>query len=324
VLALSEDPVRVLVLGGSQFIGRAIVDELLDERHDVTVLNRGRTPLGIAGVSELVADRRDASQVSAVMTEDVDAVVDVSGVDAGMIEGVLPAIARLDPRRYVFISTIAVYYGKNSPPYSETMPIRSDTGSGEYGANKAQCERLLAQAFDDRLVNLRPSFVFGPRNNAQREQFIWARLRDGQPIFVPNSGETRIQFTYVKALAEMTALACGETLPTGSYNVGQEVVCTHNTYIDLLARTCGRDADVRYVHDASISALDYFPFPARDIYSDVSALQQTGLIAERTLEEAMAQTYHWFTTNGAIKDSPTALETRWRSSQNPHQRFRHP
>jgi nucleoside-diphosphate-sugar epimerase len=305
---------KVLVLGGSQFIGRAIVDQLLHEQHDVTVLNRGTAALGIRGVTELVADRRDASQVSAALTDAVDAVIDVSGFDPGMVEGVLPAIARIDPRRYVFISTISVYdRTQNPPPFTETMPLRSDD-TGEYAVNKAACERLLSQALGERLVSLRPSYVFGLRNNLEREQFIWARLHADQPIFVPGTGQTQIQFTYVKTLAEVTALACSGELPVGAYNVAEEPVCTHASFIDLLARTCGREADMRHVEDPSVQALDYFPFPARDIHFDVSALRQTGLVAERSLEQALAETYRWFTTEGTIEDRPTATEARWRLS----------
>lgn len=303
------------MLGGSHFIGRAIVDELRDA-HDVTVLNRGNHPLGLAGVTELVADRHDPIAVSSALTGDFDAVVDVSASEPGMVEAVLPSIARINPHRYVFISSAAVYdRTQHPPPFSETMPATGDPLWGEYAIAKARCEQLLVESLSERLTILRPSYVFGPRNTIQREQFIWARLHADVPIFLPGSGGTRVHFSYVKTLAEATALACGGELPVGTYNVADDPPCTFEQYVRLLARTCGREPDVRHVHDTTVPAIEYFPFPPADLHLDIGQIRATGLLAERSLEEAMAATYRWFITEGTIEDQPTPVEAAWRTAR---------
>ncbi len=304
---------RILVLGGSHFIGRAIVEALVGA-HDVTVLNRGTRPLGLAGVSEAVADRRDRAQVRAALTGDFDAVVDVSGSEPAMVAAVLPSIASMDLRRYVFISTAAVYdRTHDAPPFVETMRATGDPLWGEYATAKAACERLLTEAVGECLVTLRPPYVFGPRNTIEREQFVWGRLLAGAPIFVPGSGATPVHFSYVKTLAAVAVSACEGELPVGTYNVADDHSCTFEEYVQLLARICGREPDVRHVHDARVPAKEYFPFADADYRLDLSRIRATGLLPERSLEEAMAETYRWFASEGTIADAPTATEASWRA-----------
>ncbi|MFG1869049.1 NAD-dependent epimerase/dehydratase family protein [Micromonospora arborensis] len=169
---------KLLVLGGTRFAVRAIVDALLDG-HDVTVLNRGTQPLWDGRIRQLVADRDDAGQMTDAWTAAYDGVVDVSGAEPGHVRR-LPRAKEIP--RYVFISSAAVYSRESAaPPFREDDRADGDAIWGGYGEAKATCERLLREALPARsLTVLRPPYVYGPHNTEQREQFLWARM-GGRP-----------------------------------------------------------------------------------------------------------------------------------------------
>ena len=148
---------NILVLGGSRFVGRAIVDALVD-RHDVTVLNRGTRSFSDERVRQLVADRTDPAQLGAVLGGQVyDAVVDVSGTEPLHVKNVLPALAWQGGSPYVYVSSAAVYdRTRATTPFRESDPDGGDGIWGDYGYNKASCERLLRTALGNRLIVLRP------------------------------------------------------------------------------------------------------------------------------------------------------------------------
>lgn len=122
---------KILVLGGTQFIGWSIVDALTPH-HDVYVLNRGNRPLWNDRIIQLTADRTNPIQIAEAVQEKFDAVVDVSGTLPIHIENVLPVLH--DVARYVFISSAAVYDRMRvAPPFREDRPAGGDAIWGDYG-----------------------------------------------------------------------------------------------------------------------------------------------------------------------------------------------
>jgi nucleoside-diphosphate-sugar epimerase len=298
---------RILVLGGTQFVGRAIVDRLL-AGHEVTVLNRGTHPLWDSRISQVVADRTQPQSVAAALTERYDAVVDVSATEPAHVSNVLPAVGDV---RYVFISSAAVYdRSRAAPPFREEDPAGGDAIWGSYGVDKAACETVLRDALPDRLTILRPPYVYGPHNIEQREQFLWARMLSGQPIFVPGDGSTRIQFCLARALADVVAIACADGISAGAYNVGEARSYSFNEYLDVLSEICGAAPRLVHVTDNSVPAREYFPFRRADLVLDVGKL---GGLAEVPLRSGLATTLDWFQRAGEIVDEPTEREKAWRS-----------
>ncbi len=144
---------KSLVLGGSAFIGRRLVEVLHAAGHSVTVLNRGLRNDGIDGVdgvARLVADRRDPASVRAALgSTEFDAVFDVSGqVQVSSVEAIGDLVGHLEGRCgvYVFVSSIAAYaLGSGAFPWTEDRPLSTSRPTA-YGGHKAAVERLLAEA----------------------------------------------------------------------------------------------------------------------------------------------------------------------------------
>jgi nucleoside-diphosphate-sugar epimerase len=301
--------VRILVLGGTLFVGRAIVDRLLSDQHEVTVLNRGTQPLWDDRIRQLTADRNDRVQMTAALTGTYDAVVDVSGTEPVHIENVLPA---LSDTPYVYIGSAAVYTRSvANPPFDEDDRADGDPIWGPYGQEKATCEKLLRDACKTVTV-LRPPYIYGPHNTQPREQFIWARILARQPIFVPLSGDTEIQFIHIDDLATIVVGAITGDLPPDTYNVGEPRFYPYNEWIDICGDIAGVEPRVVHIEDPSIDGRSYFPFRTEDVTLHTERIDATGVVVPRSLRDGLITTFDWFREFAGFPDEPTEQEKAWR------------
>src|SRR4051794_32092560 len=195
---------RLLVLGGTQFLGRALVDEALDRGHDVTLFNRGVTrPELYPGVERRVGDRDGGLDVLA--EGEWDAVVDTSGY--------LPRIVRasaelLAPRvgRYVFVSSISAYADVSGPGVGEDAPTaRLEEETEEfrgpaYGALKALCEEAVQDVYGDRATIVRPGLIVGPWDPTGRFTYWPVRIAEGGDVLAPAPPDAPVQVIDVRDL----------------------------------------------------------------------------------------------------------------------------
>ena len=199
---------KVLVIGGTLFIGRALVDELVKGGHEVAVLHRKPKHDFGRRVDNIQADRNDAAAMrEALSTRRFDVVFDnvydwERGTTAEQVETTVRACGdRLS--RYIFMSSVAAYGdGLN---HKESDPLAPDYHAIPYTRHKATTERLLFRMQAQSglpLVTFRPPFVYGPGNPFYREQFFWDRLRAGRPIIIPGDGHRLMQFVYLTDLVQ--------------------------------------------------------------------------------------------------------------------------
>src|ERR1022692_699261 len=182
---------RVLVIGGTLFIGRLLVDELLKAGHEVAVLHRQPKHDWGRRVENIMADRNDADAVrEALSTRRFDVVFDnvydwERGTTAAQVEATVRACGdRLS--RYIFMSSVAAY-GDGLNHY-EKDPLAAEDHADTYVRNKAATERLLFRMHNQHgfpVVTFRPPFIYGPENPFYREAFFWDRLRLGPPGIIP-------------------------------------------------------------------------------------------------------------------------------------------
>ena len=236
---------RALVIGGTQFMGRGIVERLLERGHEVAILHRGdRHDLGPA-VRNLQADRNDRAAVAARLRQErFDVIFDLAydwatGTTAGDVEAAaLSAGDRL--HRYVFMSSIAAY--GPGLDHLENDALAPDDARDPYSANKASTERMLFRLHAQSgfpVTTFRPPFVHGPRQPFYREQFFWDRLRDERPIILPDGGESRMQWAFVDDVAEACVRAIEVPEAAGeAFNIAHEAT-TQRRFIEALARIAG-------------------------------------------------------------------------------------
>ena len=302
---------RVLVIGGTQLIGRALVEQLLARGDAVVLMHRSNsTPFGDR-VTAIQCDRNDTVAVqSALAGERFDVVYDnVYDWQRGTTpEQVLAAARATAPglSRYVFTSSVAVY--PTGGPYTEDSSLVPEDHPDVYGAQKANTERALfalGQSEGVPVSTLRPAFIYGPHNAFDREAFFWDRLRDGRPIIIPDDGQATMQWVSAHDVARAAIFAATHDVAIGqAYNLGNYPPITQLDFVHLLARASGHTAQVVHVPRARIQQRggslmgppNYF-----GVYLDIPAItvnsarvtEQLGLTLT-PLEDGMRETYAWY------------------------------
>lgn len=199
---------RILILGGTQFIGIHMAEVALERGHTVTVFNRGRSNPGLLPRAEKLKGDRDG-QLDVLRGRQWDAVIDNSGY--------VPRHVRLSAEllapqvgRYLFISTISVY-ASFAKPNDEDSPLHAlpgesvETVTGEsYGPLKVACEKAVRTAFGKRATIMRPGFIVGPHDSTDRFTHWPARAARGGEMIAPGSAADPMQFVDVRDLARFT------------------------------------------------------------------------------------------------------------------------
>jgi 2'-hydroxyisoflavone reductase len=196
---------RILIIGGTRFVGRAVVEAALGRGDAVTMFNRGISAPGIfPGVATVVGDR--TADLSALEGREFDAVIDVACYD--------PAAARLAADafagrtgRYVFVSTVSVYADQSTTEgqledagLAQLKPGTTDFAEN-YGANKAVCEQIIRAAFGDRALIGRPGLITGPHDPTDRFPYWPRRIARGGRVLAPGDAGDLTQVIDVRDLA---------------------------------------------------------------------------------------------------------------------------
>lgn len=221
---------QVLVLGGTRFVGRHIVEALLAAGHTVTVLTRGQSPDELPStVERLQGDREQgAAGLQALAGRTWDACIDVSGYTPAAVRASAEALAS-SVGRYVFVSTVSVYAEQNRHPVRETDPLLpaapedlTEVTGESYGPLKVTCERIVHDVFADRATILRPQIVAGPFDHTARYPYWPDRAaraqQDGQPMLAPGSGQGHVQVIDARDFGRFAVQVLEDGTP-GIFNV---------------------------------------------------------------------------------------------------------
>ena len=288
---------RLLVLGGTKFLGRHAVAHALAQGHEVTTFTRGRTNPDLFPEAEHLTGDRDG-ELDALRGRSWDGVIDTSGF--------LPRVVRLSAEllrdaveRYVFISSISVYGEPEDEPDSEDI-------QQHYGALKRACERVVEEVYGDRSTRIRAGLIVGPYDPTDRFTYWPRRLAAGGDVLAPGDPEQPVQLVDARDLAAwLVQLALHG--PGGTFDATSPAT----TFGDVLERLRG-DAnlvwvDAQEVLDAGVEPWmelplwlpeDGWPLMERDVSAAVAA----GLTF-RPLEATARDTHAWDRGEGG--DRPT-------------------
>ena len=248
---------RTLVLGGTGFVGRRLVEVLTAEGAGVTVLNRGITPVELPpGVVRLVADRSDATSMrTALARAEWDAVFDVSGVAkvaGGTEPGDLADLLVGRVGRYVYVSSQSLYRMTGAFPWREDSPVvESDVTA--YGGFKVAAERALlvrhvTSGFPATIA--RPAAIYGPHNNIyDMEAAMFRRLLERRPVLLPYHGLVVGSYGHVDDLCHALLVMAAHPSAVGEvFNVTTSAV-TSAAYVATLGERVGVEPDVVLLSD---------------------------------------------------------------------------
>ncbi|GLC25430.1 NAD-dependent epimerase/dehydratase family protein [Roseisolibacter agri] len=197
-------PMDLLILGGTGFIGPHLVRHAVARGHRVTIFTRGRRTADLpASVERLVGDRN--GQLDALRGRKWDAVIDDSATNPDYVRQ-STALLKDSVGRYLFTSSTGVYYPYLARGVDESVPVRTEAedpkdGSATFGVAKARCERITLDAFGDRGVVVRPTYIVGPGDTTDRFPYWPVRLARGGETLAPGRRDDAVQIVDVRDLA---------------------------------------------------------------------------------------------------------------------------
>jgi len=303
---------QILIIGGTRFLGRHVVEAALARGHEVTLFNRGKTnPDLFPQLERITGDReKDMDQLQG---RTWDAVIDVAGY--------LPRIVRLSAEalqssvgRYVFISTISVYADFKTVGIDESYPVGKlddetvEEITGEtYGPLKVLCENVVQKIYGERALVIRPGLIVGPQDPTDRFTYWPVRVARGGDVLAPQGPEAGTQIIDVRDLAEFT-LKLIEENASGIYNAtGPDYELTMGKLLEVSKKVSGSNANFKWASVEFLNQNKVEPWSDMPAWLpedeegagfarvDVSKAINAGL-RFRPLEETIRDTLEWAQT----------------------------
>ncbi|MCB4410435.1 NAD-dependent epimerase/dehydratase family protein [Synechococcus sp. MU1611] len=264
---------KILVMGGTRFVGRPLVARLQAQGHALTLFTRGKNPVP-TGVEHLRGDRSSDEGLSALQGRSFDVIVDSSGrkqEDSSRVVDITGAPSH----RFVYVSSAGVYADSDQWPLDESSP----TDPQSRHAGKADTEAWLRRegiAF----TSFRPTYIYGPGNYNPVERWFFDRIVHNRPIPLPGDGSTITQLGHVEDLAEAMA-RCIEVDAAANriYNCSGRQGITFRGLIRSAAVACGRDPDGLDLRSFNPSELDpkarkAFPLRLNHFLTDITRVER--------------------------------------------------
>lgn len=298
---------RVLILGGTRFVGRHIARVALDRGHELTLFNRGLTNPHAFPEAEHVRGDRHQGDLAKLADRGFEAIIDSSAYFPTDVE----AAARLGARtsHYTLISSLSVYRDPVAPGSDESAPVweleplipDEVTSAEAYGGLKVLCERAAHRLFPDRAIAVRAGVVVGPHDHAERFTYWPRRLAEGGRVLAAEPDQP-VQFIDARDLAGWV-LDAAERRLTGTFNAtGPSRPLTMDDFIARCRDVTGGDATPlwagdRFLLDHGLEPFEDLPFwlpseLAGFCTIDTSRAQAAGLVC-RPLTETIGDTFAW-------------------------------
>ena len=329
-------PLKILILGGTGFIGPHFVHALTEGGHTITLFNRGkRDPEARPGIEQLLGDRN--GQVDSLKGRDWDVVIDNSGYTPRQVK-LTAELLEPHSRQYIFISSIAAYADFAAPNIDEDYklatlkdPTTEDIGGGNYGGLKVLCEQVVEKTYGKHATIIRPTYIAGPGDVTDRFTYWPYRVSKGGEMLAPGTAEDPISYIDVRDLADFIR-HCAEKHIGGKYNL---CIPAHSVTMGILldeskritgAETRFNWASADFLKAHGVIDSDSAPPNAIPIWSPVAGDSAgLGLISSkravakglkyRTLEQTIRDTLAWQKSRPADKQTLRAGLTPERESE---------
>ncbi len=295
---------KLLIIGGTRFVGRHLVNEALARGHELTLFNRGKNASVFPNVAQLHGDRD--KDVSILKDKTFDAVIDTCGYIPRHLQ--MMAEVLHDISHYIFISTISVYadpiplHADENAPLARLEQASEEVTNETYGALKVLCEEVVTKSFKHSLI-VRPGFIVGSEDYTDRFPYwVWRTSKGGDMLVPPHDAPT--QFIDAKDLATWTIKATEEKL-TGFFNItSQPDTMTFESVLETIKKVAKGTTSFIPVDDAFAQKHE-IPFPLFVGQADenweriaVQKAMNSGLTF-RPIEETIKETHEWLQTRPA-------------------------
>ena len=294
--------VKILVMGGTRFVGKPLVAQLLSEGHELTLFTRGKNPVP-AGVGHLCGDRRTAEGLAALQGRSFDVIVDSSGRTLDDSRAVIERTGA-PSHRFLYVSSAGVYAD------SELWPLNEDSSTDPQSRHSGKLDTeawLTAEKIS--FTSFRPTYIVGAGNYNPVESWFFDRIVHGRPVPLPGDGSTITQLGHVNDLASAMALSLGvDAAANRVYNCSSVQGITFKGLVAAAARACGKDpasVEIRSFDPAGLDkkARKAFPLRLAHFLTDVTRVQrELAWTPTYSVEQALVDSY----TNDYAGRMPTS------------------
>jgi 2'-hydroxyisoflavone reductase len=334
--------VKLLILGGTLFLGRAIVEAALPRGHQLTLFNRGRSNPGLFPQLETLVGERDGN-LAALRGRRWDAVIDTCGYVPRLVRQsarlLAPAVGH-----YTFISSISVYADFSQPGMDESAPVgrleddnTEDVTGGAYGPLKALCEQAAEEELLGRVLVVRPGLIVGPHDRSDRFTYWPQRVMQGGEVLAPGRPEREIKLIDVRDLAGWI-LDQVEIGATGTFNAdGPQTPYTMLQLLQACQTSSGSRAGFTWVSEPFLQEQKVGEWIEMPLWVPESDPQYAGFFAVRSqkaiqsglkfrpLAETVRATLDWSRTRppdytwraGISRAREAELLTAWHAREKP-------
>ena len=266
---------RILIMGGTRFIGVYLTKTLVAQGHEVVLFNRGNNPPPVSGIEQIQGDRKDPEQLKEKLANSsFDVVFDNNGRE---LSDTQPLVEILGDRlqHFVYVSSAGVYQKSHQMPHIEGDKV--DPNSRHKG--KHHTEAYLADSGIP-WTSIRPTYIYGPQNYNDLEAWFFDRLTRDRPIPIPGNGLHMTQFGHIQDLADAMAAAIGNSQAKGQiYNISGDRYVTFDGLALACAEAVGKPAEkVKLIH-YDPDRFDFgkrkaFPIRVQHFFADINKAQQ--------------------------------------------------
>jgi 2'-hydroxyisoflavone reductase len=276
---------KLLILGGTKFLGRHLVEAALAGSHQVTLFNRGKTNPGLFPGLEKLAGDRDGN-LDALKQRRWDAVIDTCGFVSTQVRAAAGVLAGA-VGHYTFISSISVYRDFSRAGQDESAPLAKlpegateavGDGAG-YGARKVLCEQAAENMLPGRVLKVRPGILIGPHDDTGRFNYWVRRIAAGGEVLAPGKPETPVQLIDARDVASWT-IGMVERQGTGAYNVtGPAGTLTLGRMLDACQAAGGNPVRFSWVAEPFLLRNGVAPFSDLPFWIPADAKEHAGFFA---------------------------------------------
>jgi len=311
----------ILILGGTVFLGRALVEAALERGHTITLFNRGQSNTDLFPQVEKLRGDRKASLI-ALEGRRWDAVIDTCGYVPRVVRLSAGVLAKAVDH-YTFISSISVYSDLSEPGVDEDAPVGAlsdptteEVNAETYGPLKASCEREVQQALPDKALVVRPGLIVGPHDPTDRFTYWPHRIARGGTVLAPGRPEREVQFIDVRDLAEWIVRMV-ELKRTGVFNAtGLPGAVSMGQLLEACRTISGSDAKISWLDEQFLLNQSVAPWSDLPLWIPESAAENRGFSAvsvRRAMEAGLTWRELSNTVHATLDWDKTRPEHSWRA-----------
>ncbi|NMD72846.1 NAD-dependent epimerase/dehydratase family protein [Bacillus sp. DNRA2] len=303
---------KVLVMGGTEFVGRAILNGLISKGYQVDFLTRGIKEVSTLGYKKhYICDRKNESELKRYLSGNMyDYIFDISAYSRKDVEILLKSVNLSTIKRYCFLSSGAVYTPNSNYLY-ENNERGSNPNWGQYGLDKNEAEDYLFNLSKNNgfpMVIFRPSYIYGEGNNLYRESYFFHRILNNKLIPVPNTGK-KTQFIHIKDVVDIMLNSITNDKTVGeAYNLTHPREFEWKEFVETIQKIISKHTTILGVSQEDMDKLNVIPrqfFPFRDItyLMNINKLKEHNLPLPRIdIEKGLQASFDWFLQQNMIEE----------------------